>query len=98
MDTTVAIILSVLVMGGGNDDSSKSVTYEKPPIEQHLIHASSNVPAKLQQTRKRIALTNQWLKNNQLKRKQLAYARIKPSKMHVAQAIKRSCSPDWKRT
>jgi len=98
MDTTVTILFSVLVIGSTNNDTSKSVTYEQPPVKQTLIHAAVEVPSKLQQTRKRIALTNQWLKNNQLKRKQLAKNRIQANKAHITLASSRSCSPNWKRT
>jgi len=98
MDTTIAIILSVLVMGSTDEGKAKSITYEPPRATQPLIHAAVPNHLKLQKTRQRIALTNQWLKNDQIKRKQLARKRLQQHTIRLAKAPNRSCSADWRRT
>ena len=98
MDTTVAIILSVLVMGNTDESNFESVTYEPTRPTQPLIHASTPARLKLHKTRQRIALTNKWLKNDQIKRKQLARKRLERNTVRLAYAHGPSCTADWQRT
>ena len=98
MDTTAAVIISILIMGTSADNSPKPVGYEPTRPTHGLVQANKSDTSKLQQTRKRIELTNNWLKNDQLKRKQLARQRLTKNTIRITRATNHACDADWQQT